>query len=62
MKEVAYFVGASVFILGALHFGYKAVTGECPCALRRKLQLRLAMYLIRELEWEGFLMLEEEEV
>jgi len=44
--------------LAALHFGYKAVTGECPCNVRRAAQYRLAMVLLAGLAAEGYLEME----
>jgi hypothetical protein len=51
-------VGAA--FLAGVHYGYKAITGECPCTLRRQLQLKLALLLIQGLEREGYLELYEE--
>lgn len=48
--------------VAAFHYGYKAITGRCPCEVRRKLQFELAMQLLRGLEWEGYLGLDELEV
>lgn len=43
----------------AIHYGYKAVTGRCPCEIRKALQLKLALLLVRGLEAEGYIELEE---
>lgn len=63
MKRRLYALAGSVVGgVALLHILYGALTGECPCRLRRELQFKLAMLLIRELEWEEFLLASPEEV
>lgn len=58
MKKIV-LLGMGLFgAWAAVHYGYKALTGECPCTIRKNLQLKLALLLIKDLEAEGYLDLE----
>lgn len=53
MRRLIIAAGSSAAGLLAFHYGYKFLTGRCPCEIRRKAQYLLAMMLLHELELEA---------